>query len=213
MNDYRMDPSYREVVRDKVRKNQRKKIAAEGEPERFNVPSAHVRNQMIPFKDRRAVLPNMDSLQTHRVEGGRYSGGAHSGGAAGHSTGSKIQTGGMYGLPKPRKVGGRAVAGAGRAQSGGNFFKSLKKAVPIAANIARKTAKYGIPAAAGILGTMEGGPVAGLAAAKVAKEGTQVVGLGASKQKKRGALVSKLMKEQKMSLGQASKHIKENNLL
>ena len=85
MNDYRMDPSYREVVRDKVRKNQRKKIAAEGEPERFNVPSAHVRNQMIPFKDRRAVLPNMDSLQTHRVEGGRYSGGA-----AGHSTGSKV---------------------------------------------------------------------------------------------------------------------------
>ena len=203
-----MDPNYRLAVRDNVRKNQRKKIAAEGEPERFNVPSAHVRNQMIPFKDRRAVLPNMDSLQTHRVEGGRYSGGA-----AGHSTGSKIQTGGMIGLPKPKKKGGRAVAGAGRAQSGGNFFKDLKKAVPIAANIARKTAKYGIPAAAGVLGTMEGGPVAGLAAAKVAKEGTQVVGLGASKQKKRGALVSKLMKEKGYSLGQASKHIKENNLL
>ena len=65
---------------------------------------------------------------------------------------------------------------------------------------------------------MEGGPVAGLAAAKVAKEGTQVVGLGASKQKsvvqkKRGALVSKLMKEQGMSLGEASKHIKANKLL
>ena len=203
-----MDPNYRLAVRDKVRKNQRKKIAAEGEPERFNVASAHVRNQMIPFKDRRAVLPNMDSLQTHRVEGGRYSGGA-----AGHSTGSKIQTGGMIGLPKPKKKGGRAVAGAGRAQSGGNFFSDLKKAVPIAANIARKTAKYGIPAAAGVLGTMEGGPVAGLAAAKVAKEGTQVVGLGASKQKKRGALVSKLMKEQGMSLGEASKHIKANKLL
>lgn len=205
-----MDPSYRLAVRDKVRKNQRKKIAAEGEPERFNVPSAHVRNQMIPFKDRRAVLPSMDSQQTRRVEGGRISGGAM-------CEGSKIQTGGMIGLAKPkklgRKVGGRAVAGAGRGQSGGNFFNDLKKAVPIAANIVRKTAKYGIPAAAGVLGTMEGGPAAGLAAAKVAKEGTQVVGLGASKQKKRGALVSKLMKEKGLSLGEASKHIKANKLL
>jgi hypothetical protein len=208
MNEYRMDPNYRLAVRDKVRANQRKKIAAEGSPELFNTPSAHVRNQMIPFKDRRDVLPGMDTQQTRRVEGGRYSGGA-----AGHSSGSKIQTGGMYGLAKPRKVGGRAVAGAGRAQSGGNFFKDLKKAVPIAANIARKTAKYGIPAAAGVLGAMEGGPVGALAAAKAAKEGVNVVGLGASKQKKRGALVSKLMKEQKMTLGQASKHIKENNLL
>ena len=208
--------SYRTVVRDKVRKNQRKKIAAEGESERFNTPSAHVRNQMIPFKDRRDVLPGMDSQQTRRVEGGRISGGAH-------CEGSKIQTGGMYGLAKPRKVGGRAVAGAGRAVSGGNFFKDLKKAVPIAANIARKTAKYGIPAAAGVLGAMEGGPVGALAAAKAAKEGVNVVGLGsggrkvtglgASKQKKRGALVSKLMKEKGLSLGAASKHIKENNLL
>ena len=201
-----MDMSYRTTVRDKVRKNQRKKIAAEGESERFNTPSAHVRNQMIPFKDRRDVLPGMDTQQTRRVEGGRISGGAH-------CEGSKIQTGGMYGLAKPRKVGGRAVAGAGRAVSGGNFFKDLKKAVPIAANIVRKTAKYGIPAAAGVLGTMEAGPVAGLAAAKVAKEGTQVVGLGASKQKKRGALVSKLMKEKGLSLGEASKHIKANKLL
>ena len=55
--------------------------------------------------------------------------------------------------------------------------------------------------------------MAGLAAATVAKEGTQVVGLGASKQKKRGALVSKLMKEKGLSLGEASKHIKANKLL
>ena len=61
--------------------------------------------------------------------------------------------------------------------------------------------------------TKEKGSGGGAAAAKAAKEGVNVVGLGASKQKKRGALVSKLMKEQKMTLGQASKHIKENNLL
>ena len=70
------------------------------------------------------MLPGMDTQQTRRVEGGRYSGGA-----AGHSSGSKIQTGGMIGLPKPKpkKKGGRAVAGAGRAQSGGNLFSDLKK--------------------------------------------------------------------------------------
>lgn len=185
-----METIYHRAVKAQSKRQLLKKIASEPEPERFEIPSVHRMDAQRPFKDRKLVVPNMSAPQflCDNCSGGRVSGGSNSGG----------------------KISWRALA---------------KTAGETSKNILR----YGAPAVAGTIGTVEGGPAVGLASAKAASElaklvtGGKVGGRssggrnsgGAStastdKRKERGQMVSKLMREKGMTLGQASAYIKAN---
>ena len=191
-----MDTDYQRAVNAQGKRQLLRKLATQPDPERLSIPSVHYTNAKKVFKDRRTVAPDKSAAQflCDGCSGAGHSGGAHGG-----------------------KLSWRSLA---------------KTAGETSKNILR----YGAPAAAGLIGTVEGGPAVGLASAKVASElaklatggksggrssggrssgGSAVIGGSAAgdKRKVRGQMVSKLMKEQKMTLGQASKHIKENKLL
>ena len=186
-----MDTDYQRAVNAQGKRQLLRKLATQPDPERLSIPSVHYTNAKKVFKDRKTVAPDRSAPQ-FLCDG--CAGGAHGG-----------------------KLSWRSLA---------------KTAGETSKNILR----YGAPAAAGLIGTVEGGPAVGLASAKVASElaklatggksggrssggrssgGSAVIGGSAAgdKRKVRGQMVSKLMKEHKMTLGQASKHIKENKLL
>ena len=103
----------------------------------------------------------------------------------------------------------------GGAFSGGKFRvgKAMKKAHvgKIARSIARNPIVQDTVAAGVGVGATEatGNPMAGVLAAAATKGAMKGAGKRASA---RGALVSKIMKEKGLSLGQASKYVKEHNL-
>jgi hypothetical protein len=122
-------------------------------------------------------------------------------------------------------AGGRYVVGG--VHSGGKF--SLGQLASDAGRISKKIVRVGVPAMVGIGTTLEAGPAAGLAAAKASSELTNLItggkssggkssggkmsGGGSDARKVRGQMVSKLMKEKGMTLGQASAHIKAHKLM
>lgn len=187
-----MDTEYQRAVNLKGKRQLLRKIASEPQPERFEVPSVHRVNAQKPFKDRRIVAPNMSAPQ---FLCDACSGSGHSG---------------------------------GRLSAGKFSWKALAKT---AGETSKNILRYGAPAVAGTIGTVEGGPAVGLASAKAASELAKLVTGGRSsggrlsagrssggsastdKRKIRGQMVSKLMKQDGMTLGQASRHIKEKNLL
>ena len=188
-----MDTDYQRAVNAQGKRQLLRKLATQPDPERLSIPSVHYTNAKKVFKDRKTVAPDRSAPQ-FLCDG---------------------------------------CSGAGH--SGGKF--SFSKLASDAGKISKKIVRVGVPALAGTIATMEGGPAAGLAAAKASSEltnlitggksrggrssggrssgGSAVIGGSAAgdKRKVRGQMVSKLMKEKGMTLGQASKHIKENKLL
>jgi hypothetical protein len=179
-----MDTDYQRSVNLKGKRQLLRKIASEPEPERFQVPSVHRVDAQRPFKDRKLVVPNMSAPQF--------------------------------------------LCDACSGHTGGQF--SFSKLANDAGRISKKIVRVGVPAMVGIGTTMEAGPAAGLAAAKASSELTNLItggrssggkmsagrssgGSATDKRKIRGQMVSKLMKQEGMTLGQASKHIKANKLL
>jgi hypothetical protein len=179
-----MDTDYQRVVNARGKRQLLRKIASEPQPERFEVPSVHRVNAQKPFKDRHLVVPNMSAPQflCDACSGGR--------------------------------------------SSGGKF--SFSKLASDTGRISKKIVRVGVPAMVGIGTTMEAGPIAGLAAARASSELTNLItggkvggrssggkssgGSATDKRKIRGAAVSKLMKEKGLSLGAASKYVKEHGL-
>lgn len=181
-----MDTEYQRAVNARGKRQLLRKIASEPEPERYQVPSVHKVDAQRPFKDRKLVAPNMSAPQF------------------------------------------LCDACSGSGHSGGKF--SFSKLASDTGRISKKILRVGVPAAVGIGTTLEAGPAAGLAAAKASSELTNLITGGRSsggrlsagrssggsvtdKRRIRGQMVSKLMKEQGMSLGQASRHIKENHMV
>ena len=188
-----MDTDYQRAVNAQGKRQLLRKLATQPDPERLSIPSVHYTNAKKVFKDRKTVAPDRSAPQ-FLCDG---------------------------------------CSGAGH--SGGKF--SLKKLGSDALNVSKRIVRVGVPAMVGIGTTLEAGPAAGLAAARASSEltnlitggksrggrssggrssgGSAVIGGSAAgdKRKVRGQMVSKLMKEQKMTLGQASAHIKANKLL
>jgi len=187
-----MDTDYQRAVNAQGKRQLLRKLATQPDPERLSIPSVHYTNAKKVFKDRKTVAPDRSAPQ-FLCDG---------------------------------------CSGAGH--SGGKF--SFSKLASDAGKISKKIVRVGVPALAGTIATMEGGPAAGLAAAKASSELTNLItggksrggrssggrssggsaaigGSAGDKRKVRGQMVSKLMKEKGLSLGQASAHIKANKLL
>jgi hypothetical protein len=189
-----MDTDYQRAVNAQGKRQLLRKLATQPDPERLAIPSVHYTNAKKVFKDRKTVAPDRSSQQ-FLCDG---------------------------------------CAGAGH--SGGKF--NLKKLGSDALNVSKKIVRIGVPAMVGVGTTLEAGPAAGLAAARASSELTNLITGGKSKvggrssggrssggsaviggsaatdrRKTRGQMVSKLMREKQMTLGQASAHIKAHKLL
>ena len=91
----------------------------------------------------------------------------------------------------------------GKGKKGKRIVNKIAKVVSTVGHMLPSGIAQGVATGADVVSALTGGK-------KKRKGGKRVL---TEKMKKRNALVSKLMKEQGMSLGQASKHIKENKLV
>lgn len=97
--------------------------------------------------------------------------------------------------------------------TGGSFWDSLKKGFHKAVKVVKKIApivKKVAPIVAPVYGTALS---TGLSAVGLGKKKPRKKRVTSEKMKKRGRLVSQLMKEEGMTLPEASRYIKENNLI
>ena len=236
------DTPYNQRVRDKSRSILKKKLMAEPKPERFQIPSVHSvpvafkdRKTILPDMGKMggAVLSDMSEAQymgrgmcgcgRDTSSGGQLSGGRDTS-SGGQLSGGKKRGGRMIGLAKPRHIGAgfwndlkrdlshpkETIQGIGKAKTWSDAFKK-------SGQIIGNTLDRGIPLGAAALTAAEtGSPGATIGAYKESRglvdEGKKIA-RGSGKKSARGKLVSKLMKERGVSLGQASKIIKEEGLM
>lgn len=229
MSSNSYDTPYHQVVRDKSRTLLKKKLLSETKVEHYEIPSVH--SVKVHYKDRRTILPDMSKMGgigeneyygrgmcSCGLKGGRDT---SSGGMCG---GRDTSSGGkMIGLAKPRTIGGgfwndlkrdlshpkETLKGIGKAKTWSDAFKQ-------SGQIIGNTLDRGIPlVSAGLAAAETGSPSATIGAYKESRglidEGKKLAGSGVKSA--RGRLVSKLMRERGVSLGQASKLIKQEGLM
>lgn len=221
------DTPYNQRVRDKTRMILKKKLSTEPKTEHYQIPSVH--SVKVAFKDRRTILPDMSKMGG--VAENEYYGRGMCGCGRDTSSGGRMiggrdtSSGGkMIGLPKPRVIGSgfwndlkrdlsnpkETIKGIGKAKTWSDAFKK-------SGQIIGNTLDKGIPLAAAALTASEtGSPAAAIGSYKESRglvdEGKKIA-RGSGKKSARGKLVSKLMKERGVSLGQASKIIKQEGLM
>lgn len=224
MSSNSLDTPYNAKVRDKSRAILKKKLLSEPKTEHFQIPSVHYKP--VAFKDRRTILPDMSKMSMYEEKrGGCQCGGRDtSSGGRDTSSGGRLSGGKMIGLAKPRTIGGgfwndlkRDLSHPKETLKGIAKPKTWSDALKKSGQIIGNTLEKGIPlASAALTGAETGSPAAAIGSYKESKglidEGKRLA-KGGGKKSARGKLVSKLMKERGISLGQASKVIKEEKLM
>jgi len=227
MSSNSYDTSYHQVVRDKSRTLLKKKLMSEPNVEHYQIPSIH--SVKGHYKDRRTILPDMSKLggvsENEYFYGRGMCGCGRDTSSGGRMCGGRDTSSGgrMIGLAKPRNIGGgfwndlkrdlshpkETLQGIGKAKTWSDAFKQ-------SGQIIGNTLDRGIPLGAAAMAAAEtGSPAATIAAYKESRglidEGKKLAGSGVKSV--RGRLVSKLMRERGVSLGQASKLIKQEGLM
>lgn len=230
------DTPYNQRVRDKSRILLKKKLMSEPKSEHYAIPSVH--SVKVAFKDRRTILPDMSKLggigeneyygrgvMCRCSDGSMHGMGRDTSSGGGMCGGRDTSSGGrMIGLAKPRVIGAgfwndlkrdlshpkETIKGIGKAKTWSDAFKK-------SGQIIGNTLDRGIPLASAAMTAAEtGNPAATIGAYKESRglvdEGKKIA-RGSGKKTARGKLVSKLMKERGISLGQASKVIKQEGLM